>query len=413
VLPPYRLITGLLAAVALLAAASTARAATTGSCRGDGSAPICHFWSGKAVSINDGDTIGVDIDGDGTHREYQVRFTGVQAMEQTRYSSIASKRRGQCHALQATNLVQRMLRKSHWRVRLAAQDPRSHADVRLQRSIWVRVDGRWQDLGSMLMAAGDTLFMGTAPEWAWNDTYNRLGQEARLKGIGLWDPTHCGVGPDQDVPLRVWANWDPQGVDSQNLDGEWIKVQNLSPTRSISLGRWWVRDSMNRRFTFPSDTVLVPGETATVHTGSGTRSGNTFYWGLPVTLFPNIDRIGLGDGAYLFDPQGDLRQEMIYPCLVACTDPYQGAVAITAHPRGVESVTVRNVSRAPVDLYGYGVMMPTVIVPFDPGTVLAPGQSIWVNAPPGPLLPDAGGSVRVSTFSGVTLACDAWGSGRC
>ena len=34
----------------------------------------------------------------------------------------------------------------------------------------------------------------------------------------------------------------------------------------------------------------------------------------------------MGDGAYLFDPQGDLRASMTYPCRIACTDPYQGAV---------------------------------------------------------------------------------------
>jgi endonuclease YncB( thermonuclease family) len=409
-----RVLTVVLAAFGLLAAVAPAAAASTGSCRGDGSGPTCRFWTGRAVSINDGDTIGVDIDGDGTHREYQVRFTGVQAMEQTRYSDIPSKRRGQCHALQATNLVERMIRAAHRRVRLAAQNPASRADRRLQRSVAVRIHGRWVDLGAKLMAAGDTLFMGSGVEWAWNRTYNRLGQQARLKGIGLWNPTKCGRGPAQDVPLKVWANWDPPGVDVQNLDGEWIRIQNTSPSRSVDLARWWVRDSMLRRFTFPRGTVLGPGRTATVHTGSGTRSGTTFYWGLHVTLFPNLDRVDLGDGAYLFDPKGDLRGAMIYPCLVACTDPNQGAVRITTHPGGHESVLVRNVSGRPVDLYGYGVVMPSATVPFDEGTVLAPGQAISVDAPgPGPILPDHGGSVKVATFSGIALACDAWGDGSC
>jgi hypothetical protein len=171
---------------------------------------------------------------------------------------------------------------------------------------------------------------------------------------------------------------------------------------------------MNRRFTFPRGTVLAPGATATVHTGSGARSGNDLFWGLHVSLFTNLDRVELGDGAYLFDPKGDLRQEMLYPCFVACTDPNQGAVSISAHPGGRESATVRNVSGHPVDLYGYGVVMPTVIVPFDAGTVLAPGESIRVDAPAGHrILPDRGGDVRVATFSDITLACAAWGDGHC
>jgi hypothetical protein len=65
---------------------------------------------------------------------------------------------------------------------------------------------------------------------------------------------------------------------------------------------------------------------------------------------------------------------------------------------------------------------------FPAGAVLLPGQSIQVDVQGSPSqdthselhwglrglwLPDPGGVVRVSTFTDVTLACDAWGSGRC
>jgi endonuclease YncB( thermonuclease family) len=415
----------LIAACLLLAAPATA-GASTGSCLPDGSGPTCHFWTGKAVSINDGDTIGVDVDG--KRREYQVRFLGLQAMEQTRYSDIPSKRRGQCHALEATNRVQQLLTKSHWRVRLSAQDPASRSGTRLARFIGVRVHGRWRDLGEILMHEGKTIFMGSGTEPAWNRRYNLDGQQAALKHIGMWTPTHCGSGPSQDVPMRIWANWDPPGLDQQNINGEWIKVQNLSTTTSASLAGWWVRDSMLRRFTFPRGTTLAPGATVTVHTGSGTATRDTFFWGLSITLFPNIDGVDLGDGAYLFDPHGDLRESMVYPCLVACTDPNQGALRIDAQPRGDEAVWVRNVSTRPVDLYGYVLALPGSSIPFDPGTVLAPGESLQLDLHgdprantamarqlglPGRLLRDGGGSVSVSTYRAITVACDAWGDGSC
>ena len=44
-------------------------------------------------------------------------------------------------------------------------------------------------------------------------------------------------------------------------------------------------------------------------------------------MFENVT-IGpprLGDGGYLFDPDGDLRASMIYPCLVACAHPLGGS----------------------------------------------------------------------------------------
>jgi hypothetical protein len=208
------------------------------------------------------------------------------------------------------------------------------------------------------------------------------------------------------VPLRLWANWDPPGVDSLDVDGEWIKVQNLSGDQTVALGGWWVRDSMLRRVRLPAGTVLGPGETLTVYAGNA----GAFHFGLRVTLFPN----NAGDGAYLFDPDGDLRASMTYPCLVACTDPNQGALAVAADARH-ESVEVRNVSARTVDLYGYALTQHGSAWPFEPGTVLAPGERLTVERPGGdhPVLRDAGGSVSVSSFRGIALACDAWGDGSC
>jgi micrococcal nuclease len=54
--------------------------------------------------------------------------------------------------------------------------------------------------------------------------------------------------------------------------------------------------------------------------GSGSSSGTQFFWGLADAAFENAtdDERALGDGAYLFDPQGDIRAWMTYPCRVAC-----------------------------------------------------------------------------------------------
>jgi hypothetical protein len=267
-------------------------------------------------------------------------------------------------------------------------------------------------------------------EDAWNERYNRAEQEAARKGVGLWNPTHCGAGPSQDVPIRTWVSWDPLGNDAQNINGEWIKVENASTSTPLPLGGWWVRDSMLRRFTFPVGTVLAPGETATVHAGHGTRSGNEFYWGLDDPPFQNAnDPRHLGDGGYLFDPQGDLRASMVYPCVVACSDPNQGAVAVSAQPRSPESVAFRNVSGHPVDLYGYEMETESgSSYDFGSGSVLQPGEvlRLYVDGDPSDdtrlvrhwgvnrwLFPDRGGAVRLQTFTDITLACDAWGSGSC
>ncbi len=46
----------------------------------------------------------------------------------------------------------------------------------------------------------------------------------------------------------------------------------------------------------------------TVYLGPGVNTDTTRFWGLNVPLLDNVDRDKeAGDGAYLFDPDGDLR----------------------------------------------------------------------------------------------------------
>jgi endonuclease YncB( thermonuclease family) len=420
-----------LVVVAPAPAAVSARSGREDPCRPDDpSSPSCQVWTAKVVSVNDGDTIGVDLDGDGTRRIYQVRFTGIQAMEETRYSDDPAKLRGQCHAVTAALFVHRLMRAGRWRVRLTSQQPRSDSRGRLFRYLAVRTGGRWRDVGQALMARGLTLWMNEPGDPLWNDAYNRLGQAAALKHIGLFDTTTCGSGPAQDIPLKTWVMSDPPGPDTP--DGEWVKIQNLDPARAIDLGRWWVRDSGLRRYTFRAGATLGPRQTLTVHVGSGTDTALGLHWRLHQTIFENAGGFAGtasdGDGAYLFDPQGDLRSWSIYPCLVSCSDPAQGALRVTAHPRGVEYAEVVNVSGRPIDLYGYQLSLGGGKYAFAEGSILQAGETMTVDVAgsaaddtalvrhagiDGPYLRDSGGTVTVENFQETPIACSAWGMDSC
>ncbi|MEA2494522.1 MAG: competence protein ComEC [Thermoleophilaceae bacterium] len=417
----------LLTAVAAVSAPPAADA-YTGRCLGGSSGPRCHFWLAKISRYEDGDTIAVHING--IKGEKNIRFIGVQAMEQSVYSSKhPGRRRGECHALEATARGEQLIKQSQGRLRLAAQHPSTDRNGRLIRSVAVRIGGRWQDLGEILMSEGHTLWLPLSTETAWNQRYNEAGQEAAQKHVGLWDPTHCGVGPSQDVPLKLWVSSDPLSADTAHINGEFFKVQNRSATKSISLGHWWLRDSDHRRFTIPAGTVLGPGETLTLHAGRGKRSRNVFYWGVRTPPFQNPGSSQhLGDGGYLFDPKGDLRAYMLYPCVVACSSPDQGAVRVVAHPEKPEYASFVNVSNHAVDLYGYAMWISGSSYPFGENSLLQPGESMRVYLAgkasrnsrftrywglPGYMLPDRGGWVRLQTFDYITLGCDAWGSGHC
>jgi len=300
----------LLATVVTLLFAAPA-SASTGRCLPNGWSPTCTFWTGKVVFVADGDTIDVDVDGDGTHRPRRVRITGINAMELRVYSHTPSHRRGDCHGVAATARLEQLIRRSHWRVRLAAQDQRSHSGTRIRRQVSVRAGGRWIDAGRILLAEGHALWLPNPIEWAWNRAYGPLSEHAAARRRRLWNPRGCGAGPAGQLQMSL--NPDADGNDGQNVNGEWARIRNTG-TRAVSLHRWWFRDSDLRRYTFPASAVVPAGGAITLHMGRGATRRADFHWGLPKPPLdnPTGDDRAMGDGGYLFDPRGNLREWVIY-----------------------------------------------------------------------------------------------------
>jgi endonuclease YncB( thermonuclease family) len=409
----------LVAVLAALAVASSA-SARTASCLPDGDGPRCHVWPARVLGVPDGDTLHTRIAGYGRR---DVRVIGIQAMEMTRYSPYPRKRRGECHALAATARFERLVRLARGRARVLAQNPRTRFTHRLGRSVQLRIGGRWIDAGERLVREGYALAVPQTYETAHNARYNLAQQRARRDGRGVWDDDACGAGPVPGAQIRMWVNSDPPGDDVRAFGQEWTKIQNLSATQPLPLGRWWIRDSGTRRFRFPADAVVPPRGTVTVHTGSGPG----FAWGLAGPIFQNIAS-GLGDGAYLFDPQGDVRASTIWPCVLDCDDPLDGTVGISVQARRSEEIRVTNVAGRAIDLYGYKLEQPGYAYLFGPSSELQPGETMEIE--PGgdasedtrlvrhwgighPMLRDGGGALRLTNFTGRTLACASWGAGSC
>jgi endonuclease YncB( thermonuclease family) len=307
---------------ASLGVATPAGAEWMGPCLPGTTSPSCHFWRGKLKSVDDGDTIDVRMGtSTGKRKTVRVRLTGIQAMEQSVYTSHPSKRRGECHALQATARLEHLIAKGHGVLRLGAQDPKSTTGLRLRRSVAVKIGGRWHDLGRLLVAEGHALWLPNPVEYAWNATYNELAQKAAAKEVNLWDSEACGTGPSETSGLRLTVQPDARGNDFENVNGERVRVDNLDPLASVPLDGWWLRDSALRRYYFPPWAVIPPDGNVTLRVGSGTDTDTIFYWGLSDPVFENAkpDGRGMGDGAYLFDPDGDLRAWMMYPCRYACS----------------------------------------------------------------------------------------------
>jgi endonuclease YncB( thermonuclease family) len=411
----------------LLLLASAAPAAARGVCVAGGSGPSCTVWTGTVTFVDDGDTIDVDVAGDGTRRARRVRITGIQAMEQSAYAT--RRRAGDCHAVEATLRLERLVRKSRGRVRLAAQHAGTMSRGRLVRTVAVKLRGRWRDVGSTMLSEGRALWWPSHAEWASNGAYAARVQAALAARRGIFDPDGCGAGPSAGSPLKLWVNWDADGDDTANPAGEWVKVKNRDPVAPVPLSGWYLRDSGLRRYNFPAHAAIPPGGTVTVNVGAAT--GGALGWGLSVPVFENVSGgpQAIGDGAYLFDPLGNVRAAMVYPCRGSCSDAAQGAVAVSAVARGRrESVTLANVSARAVDLDGYVLRSPPYSYALDHGAVLPPGRSLRVDVGGSPeddtalerhwgfarpILRDDGDVVRLSTYTDVTIACSAWGDKSC
>lgn len=249
--------------------------------------------TGKIIRVVDGDTVIARIDG----KKHRIRITGLNAMEQ-----------GQCHAVEATRLLEALVLKK--RVRITALDAASKSGDRLRRSLVVEdAHGTSIDPAAELIRQGLALWMPNKDEYLPNSTrgdarsYPALAAEAAADRRGLWNTDACGVGPSQNATLRV----------SVDPGAETVSITNQG-TNPVSLARWRVRDSsfhgkLAKGYKFPRGTVVPAGGTIILHTGKGDNHGRHYYWNLNKPVFDNVTDAPtfMADGAYLFDPQGDLR----------------------------------------------------------------------------------------------------------
>jgi endonuclease YncB( thermonuclease family) len=416
----------LLALLLLLVFAAPAAAVRKAPCRpAEPKGPQCLWWPAKVRAVDDGDTLKVHVPG--RRGKLDVRVTGINAMELTRYSHTPSRRRGACHSLEAAAFVDQAVRGSRRRVRLAAQHAGSRSGRRVRRSVWVRQGGHWVDLAQLELEAGLALWLPNNREWAHNRQYEELAAAALGAGTGLYDPDACGAGPDDDVPLSLRVNWDANGPDGKRLNGEYVDIRN-GGTRPVSLAGWWFRDSALRArrgvpgYPFPGSAVVPAGGSLRLHVGCGDNGAAAYFWCLEESVFENVTRRrGSGDGGYLFDPDGDLRAARMYPCVRDCHDPLRGPIVIGVRAKAREAITLTNRGPVDLDLGDHVLKLRWKGVParyvfgrtFPRGSILGAGQSYTYFPKGGHQLADRGGVVELRSDDNILTACDDWGWGDC
>ncbi len=399
-----------------------------GSCVLGQKKPKCFIQDAKVVAVGDGDTFKARI-GNSKHLQL-VRMTGIQAMELKVYGR-RKGRKGECNAVKAADALDKMVRGKTVRLVSVKRDAITKGSRgRYRRSVQVKIGGRWLDPALELLRKSLVLWFPNGQEWAWNRQYSQVAAEMAAQGRGIWDPESCGPGPGAGIPLSMKLKWDAHGSDGKAPNEEWARITNLDPTRTLDMHNWWFRDSHLRpRLEFPAGAQIPPGRSIKVHAGRGQHDADSFYWGLGEAPWENVvsGARAMGDGGYLFDPKGNVRAFVQYPCRVNCFEPAAGRVTIQATYRGTEFVTVTNTSSSPVDLSYYEVESVPWFYEFEPFTVLQPGQALVLyigsGGPQGraivknwgmkPLLADKKDIVTLRNPLGAPVACHAWGGKKC
>jgi endonuclease YncB( thermonuclease family) len=393
-----------------------------------------HVWeSGRVTGLADGDTIYVKV----RHHTYSVRNLGIQATETSHGHG-----RNQCGAVAARHYLRTLT--LHKRVQLASMHRSSSSLGRLLRTVYVGKSknvNRDLDVQAAEMSRGLTLWHPDASDSAHNTYYLQLQELAQARHKRLWNPTFCGKGNDQGVPLKLWINSDANGSDVKHVNGEWVGVENMSTTQTANLSHWDIRDGSHvgdPAYRFPKHTRLRPGQVLKLHSGSGhssVRTHNFYNWGDAKPRWNDNLSDGMGEGAYLQDRKQNIRASATYPCVVtavtSCVDPLAKDLAWghieyapgndRADPNG-EYLSIHNISQQPVDLSFRVIHKGGWVLTLKKGTILAPGQTLQIFSGKGhatalkqyfgdnhALLADAGGEVELRMPNYVQTMCVDWG----
>lgn len=256
-----------------------------GACAGTGD-PSDHDAGEDAVvvaGVVDGDTVDVERPDGTTDR---VRLIGINAPESD-----------ECFAREAAEELRALVDGAA--VELVADTTDRDRYDRLLR--YVEVDG--SDVGETLIESGHAIARRYPPDTMRADAYERAQEAPEQARIGLWAPSACGRATPFAGTLTFGAvRFDADGPDAQNLNDEWVRIDN-SGDEAVDLTGWVVRDeSASNRYAFPDGFELDAGASVTLRTGCGADDADDLHWCRSGAAVWNND----GDTAFLLDPSGNI-----------------------------------------------------------------------------------------------------------
>lgn len=254
---------------------------------GDGTAGYGGSRDVSVVSVIDGDTLDVSLDG----VVETVRLIGINAPE-----------RGECFADEATAALERLVAAGP--VRLGADTSDRDGYGRLLRYVFVGEE----HVNAALVEGGFAIARRYPPDTARADELEAAEERARADEVGMWGPGGCAATGARTEAVRLEVHADAPGDDNTNLNGEWVAIHN-DGAGDIDLGGWTLKDeSASHRYVFDAATTVPAGGTIRLYTGCGQDTATERYWCNDGSAVWNNS----GDTAYLLNRDGKIVTTMSY-----------------------------------------------------------------------------------------------------
>ena len=369
-------------------------------------------WTGDVLAVGDGDTFVVRLTSGAIQT---IRIAGVNTNEVNRTPK--------CYADEATARLKQLIEGKT--VRLEADDPNSRAEGRPIRHVFVGST----NVAETLLREGYGVALIFMEEIDYAADYLHAFWDAADAGVGLHDPGLCG-GSTGMSGLEMITNGDASGSEASNPNGEWVLLRNTGSS-SFDLTGWQLKDSALEFWSFPNNTVIPAGGSLQIHAGHGSDNAQHKYMGFGYSIYSGID------GAFLLDPQGDIRLFDYWPCRGICDGPGALSPLIIDEvnwdapgnddldPNG-EWIKVKNVGTSSVDLQDWHLESYPWIVYSADSRVMAPGSTVTFYVGHGTntatkvywgqdksILNTEGDAVALFDPSNNVADCFAYGSGSC
>jgi micrococcal nuclease len=126
------------------------------------------------------------------------------------------------------------------------------------------------------------------PDVKYVDEFLEAERYARENNLGLWELSDL-------KNIRVELVYDSPGNDNENINGEYVVLENTGSTILDTTG-WTIKDSGTNIYRFGSY-EFYPGSRIILYSGRGKDSDGLFYWNSTTPVWNNdSDTLYLRDG---------------------------------------------------------------------------------------------------------------------